>query len=215
MPGVKKFHVWAFKQLCEYVEYKAAEFGIRTVQVDPAYTSQRCSCCGTTLREHRPSQAEFLCRKCGYEVHADYNAAKNSATKYVRAGQKRPSGRVNRQLALKSGTLNGNGGVFPCQRRRVGQTGSSPTSPGVYAGVVDGSLRPPVRVGAEWTGGKRYRDSRRTPTTEVVGEVTRGRSGRGSSLCPTRPRSRGRTSPPRRRFRRPPRWLEAGRSTQR
>ncbi|WP_233204214.1 RNA-guided endonuclease InsQ/TnpB family protein [Halegenticoccus soli] len=137
MPGVKKFHVWAFKQLCEYVEYKAAEFGIRTVQVDPAYTSQRCSCCGTTLREHRPSQAEFLCRKCGYEVHADYNAAKNSATKYVRAGQKRPSGRVNRQLALKSGTLNGNGGVFPCQRRRVGQTGSSPTSPGVYAGVVD------------------------------------------------------------------------------
>ena len=36
-------------------------------------------------------------------------------------------------------------------------------------------------------------------------ETTPGRSGRGSSPCPTRPRSRSRTPPARRRTRRPPR----------
>lgn len=106
MPGAKAFHTWAFRRLYEYVEYKAAEFGIRTKQIDPAYTSQRCSKCGHTERGNRPKQEKFCCQKCSYEVHADYNAAKNIGIKHVRAGQKSPSGRANRQLALKSGTLN-------------------------------------------------------------------------------------------------------------
>ena len=106
MPGAKAFHAWAFRRLYEYVEYKATEFGMSTTQVDPAYTSQRCSKCGHTERGNRPKQERFCCRKCGYEVHADYNAAKNIGIKHVHAGQKSPRGRANRQLALKSGTLN-------------------------------------------------------------------------------------------------------------
>nr|WP_227357674.1 transposase [Haladaptatus salinisoli] len=105
MPGAKAFHAWAFRRLYEYVEYKATVFGISTKQVDPAYTSQRCSKCGHTERGNRPKQERFCCRKCGYEVHADYNAAKNIGIKHVHAGQKSPRGRANRQLALKSGTL--------------------------------------------------------------------------------------------------------------
>ncbi|WP_435158418.1 zinc ribbon domain-containing protein [Haladaptatus sp. DFWS20] len=104
-PGAKAFHAWAFRRLYEYVEYKATEFGISTKQVDPAYTSQRCSKCGHTERGNRPKRKRFCCRKCGYEVHADYNAAKNIGIKHVHAGQKSPRGRANRQLALKSGTL--------------------------------------------------------------------------------------------------------------
>ena len=106
MPGAKAFHAWAFRRLYEYVEYKVAAFGIQTKQVDPVYTSQRCSKCGHTERGNRPKQEQFCCQKCGYEVHADYNAAKNIGIKHVRAGQKSPRGRANRQLALKSGTLN-------------------------------------------------------------------------------------------------------------
>ena len=113
MPGAKKFHAWAFRRLFDLVSYKADERGIRTVQVDPAYTSQRCSKCGHTARNNRPSQAEFRCGRCGYENHADYNAAKNVAMKHVRAGQKSPRGRANRHLALKTGTLNGNGEFSP------------------------------------------------------------------------------------------------------
>jgi len=113
MPNAKKFHAWAFRRLYDYVAYKAKAEGIETTQVDPAYTSQRCSRCGTTLRENRPSQGKFCCQKCGYEVNADYNAAKNIGMKMLRAGQKSPHGGATRHLALKSGTLNVNGEYSP------------------------------------------------------------------------------------------------------
>ena len=113
LPGAKKFHAWAFRRLYDYVAYKADAKGIETTQVDPAYTSQRCSKCGTTLEENRQSQARFCCQKCGYEVNADYNAAKNIGFRLLRAGQKSPHGGATRHLALKSGTLNVNGGYSP------------------------------------------------------------------------------------------------------
>ena len=112
MPNAKKFHVWAFRRLYEYTEYKAVERGIHVEQVDPAYTSRRCSKCGMTLEENRNGE-KFECQKCGYEVHADYNAAKNIGYKRLSAGQKSPSGGATRQLALKSGTLNANGEFSP------------------------------------------------------------------------------------------------------
>ena len=115
MPRAKKFHAWAFRRLYDYVAYKANAEGIEVTQVDPAYTSQRCSQCGTTLRENRPSQAKFCCQKCGYEVNADYNAAKNIGFKMLRAGQKSPHGGATRHLALKSGTLTVNGEYSPAE----------------------------------------------------------------------------------------------------
>ena len=93
--------------------YKADMERIDTTQVDPAHTSKRCSKCGTTLDENRPSQAYFCCQKCSYEVNADYNAAKNIGFRLLRAGQKSPYGGATRHLALKSGVLNVNGGYSP------------------------------------------------------------------------------------------------------
>jgi IS605 OrfB family transposase len=113
LPNAKQFHAWAFRRLHDYVAYKAKAEGIETTQVDPAYTSQRCSKCGTTLAENGSSQARFCCRKCGYEVNADYNAAKNIGVRYLRVGQKSPHGGATRHLALKSGTLNVNGEYSP------------------------------------------------------------------------------------------------------
>jgi IS605 OrfB family transposase len=113
MPGAKRFHAWAFRRLYEYVAYKAEAEGIEATQIDPSYTSKRCSKCGTTLDENRPSQARFCCEKCGYEVNADYNAVKNIGFRLLRAGQKSPHGGATRHLALKSGTLNVNGGFSP------------------------------------------------------------------------------------------------------
>jgi transposase len=51
----------------------------RVVRVDPAYTSQRCSACGTVDRAARESQARYRCRSCGYAGNADVNAARNIA----------------------------------------------------------------------------------------------------------------------------------------
>jgi len=77
MPNAKKFHAWAFRRLFEYVEYKAEVVGISVEQVNPEYTSQRCSKCGLTHADNRPTsdgQEVFECLKCGYAPHADYNA---------------------------------------------------------------------------------------------------------------------------------------------
>lgn len=113
MPGAKKFHAWAFRRLYDYVAYKAEVKGIIVTQVDPAYTSKRCSKCGTTQDENRPLQGKFCCQKCGYEVNADYNAAKNIGFRLLRAGQKSLCGGATSHLALKSGTLNVNGDYLP------------------------------------------------------------------------------------------------------
>lgn len=71
---------WAFAQLGMFLTYKAARAGVPIVQVDPAYTSQRCIHCGHIDRRNRTSQAQFICRDCGYIAeHADILGADNIA----------------------------------------------------------------------------------------------------------------------------------------
>ena len=71
---------WAFAQLGGYLTYKAARAGVPFVHVDPAYTSQRCTTCGYIDKRNRTSQAEFVCRDCGFTAeHADILGADNIA----------------------------------------------------------------------------------------------------------------------------------------
>ena len=67
---------WAFRQLQLFVEYKAESLGKYVLYVNPAYTSKTCSLC-----ESRGSRQGlvFRCNKCGLELHADLNAARNIA----------------------------------------------------------------------------------------------------------------------------------------
>jgi putative transposase len=58
----------------------------RVEKVNPAFTSQRCSRCGTVDREARESQAAFRCRSCGYRANADDNAARNIAAGHAARG---------------------------------------------------------------------------------------------------------------------------------
>jgi putative transposase len=57
--------------------YKLEERGGSLSRVNPAYTSQTCSCCGVIDKASRESQAVFACRHCGFTAHADTNAATN------------------------------------------------------------------------------------------------------------------------------------------
>jgi IS605 OrfB family transposase len=127
MANASRFQQWAFRQMYEYVEYKATVRGIKVLRVDPAYTSQRCSKCGTTLEKNRDGEA-FECLKCGYAVHADYNAAKNIAMKHVRDGQKSRDGRAPRQCALKSGTVTASGDFTPAGDRPERESTDKPTT---------------------------------------------------------------------------------------
>lgn len=67
----------AWRTFENMLAYKLEERGGALVKVNPAYTSQTCSDCGTVDRESRESQASFNCRHCGFRAHADHNAAIN------------------------------------------------------------------------------------------------------------------------------------------
>jgi putative transposase len=82
----RRVHSWSFAQLKSFIEYKAEGRGCTVVAVDPRHTSQVCSCCGHTARNNRRSRGRFVCRACGFELHADLNAARNIAAKYHASG---------------------------------------------------------------------------------------------------------------------------------
>lgn len=73
---------WPFGQLLDFIKYKAAIYGVRVIEEDPRHTSQMCSRCGHTERGNRNKQA-FKCKACGFEIHADLNAARNLSAKGV------------------------------------------------------------------------------------------------------------------------------------
>src|SRR5207245_9103655 len=79
----RRLHSWTFAQLYDFIAYKAQERGITVVKIDPRHTSQTCSRCGHQARNNRRSQSLFLCRKCGYCLNADLNAAHNIKQKYL------------------------------------------------------------------------------------------------------------------------------------
>ena len=53
--------------------------GIPYYNVNPAYSSQRCSKCGHTEEGNRPTTETFKCLKCGHEAISHENAAENIA----------------------------------------------------------------------------------------------------------------------------------------
>ena len=115
LPHAKWHHVWAFRRLFEYVSYKAPERGVSVEQVEPNHTSQRCSRtdCGFTHDDNRHGE-HFECQKCGYEVNADYNGAKNIGLRYARKRTHRlrssptsGSGDAPVNVRINGGTLNG------------------------------------------------------------------------------------------------------------
>jgi IS605 OrfB family transposase len=80
----RRLHGWSFAQFQTFVAYKAEARSIRIGFVDPRYTSQKCSQCQHNTRGNRPTQAEFRCKKCGFELSADHNAAINIREDYLK-----------------------------------------------------------------------------------------------------------------------------------
>lgn len=78
----RTIHSWAFYQLKQFIKQRAAKFGIPVVDINPQYTSQRCSRCYHIDRRNRKSRDKFHCMKCGFTCHADLNAATNIAMKH-------------------------------------------------------------------------------------------------------------------------------------
>jgi putative transposase len=61
----------------EMLKYKAEKKGGEVIEVDPKFTTQKCSCCGHISKENRKSQSKFRCVKCNFRLNADLNASLN------------------------------------------------------------------------------------------------------------------------------------------
>ena len=65
-----------WSRFADMLRYKLAWSGGTLVEVPAAYSSQTCHACGHVDPESRKAQGVFRCTSCGYQDHADLNAAK-------------------------------------------------------------------------------------------------------------------------------------------
>lgn len=76
------------------IAWNAAKRGIAATRVKSAYSSQACQICHYADRANRRIQETFCCVVCGFQTHADLNAAVNIAR---RVGDRELQGCKNRQ----------------------------------------------------------------------------------------------------------------------
>lgn len=68
----------SWSQFIRVLEHQAGKVGAEVVKMKAAYTSQRCSTCGSIAKTRLElSDRTFKCEDCGLEIDRDRNAAKN------------------------------------------------------------------------------------------------------------------------------------------
>ncbi|WP_353739802.1 zinc ribbon domain-containing protein [Thermogemmatispora sp.] len=76
----RRLALWQRGLIRRWAEQQAQEQGLRVVEVNPSYTSRTCSRC--EQRGNRRRHA-FTCPHCGFQEHADSNAARNIRTRFT------------------------------------------------------------------------------------------------------------------------------------
>jgi len=85
----KKLTHWTYTEIFSKVRSTCEELGVPIHEMNPTYTSQRCSGCGWVRSCNRKGKL-FKCVSCGFECDADLNASRNIAANL------RPIGREER-----------------------------------------------------------------------------------------------------------------------
>ena len=67
---------FVYREIFGSLRNTAEKQGVLVEKVDPAYTSQRCSCCGWTRKRNRKGR-KFDCSACNFTADADFNASTN------------------------------------------------------------------------------------------------------------------------------------------
>jgi putative transposase len=137
-------------------------FGIVSTEVNAAYTSQTCSCCGYVDKRNRRDQKAFVCLWCGHQMHADLNAAAN-----IEARRARPNGWVFQGKAAVLAEL-----VRGFGERRVRATG--PHRSGSRGAPADPRLTNPYFGGvplAVVRSSERREASVKSPETQTLAAV--------------------------------------------
>jgi IS605 OrfB family transposase len=92
---------WSPDELRRFIAYKAEVKSKLVIEVNPRYTSQRCSRCGFIHKRNRHGLS-FSCCNCGFTLNADLNASRNievlGRSEYLRL-------HVNEQIVAPSEAL--------------------------------------------------------------------------------------------------------------
>ena len=75
---LSRFGLGIIKKKLKALEEK---FKIEIVYVNPAYTSQQCSCCGYVAKTNRKTRDRFVCDHCKRKIHADVNGARSTLSR--------------------------------------------------------------------------------------------------------------------------------------
>jgi len=115
------------------IAWNSQKRGVQATPVIGAYSSQECSVCHYTDRKNRPDQRTFRCQVCGFQAHADYNAAVNLSR---RVGD-RPLRACRDRSAIKAVLMKrheawkqqqGMGNTSPVKRRKRGKSSAAASS---------------------------------------------------------------------------------------
>jgi putative transposase len=74
----KSLSHWSATTLLGALKQKAHSLGVQVKEVNPMFTSQRCSCCGWVQKSNRKGE-RFVCKKCLTALNADLNGSSNIA----------------------------------------------------------------------------------------------------------------------------------------
>ncbi len=118
----------------QQILWNSQKRGVVATPVISAYSSQECSVCHYTDRTNRPDQRTFRCQVCGFEAHADHNAAVNISQRIgdrqLRTCKDRTAIKavlMKRHEAWKQ--QQGRGDIRPLKRRKRGKSSALTVSP--------------------------------------------------------------------------------------
>lgn len=83
----RKLQHFIYKPIFDRLKLKSEEHNVCVEEINPTYTSQRCSVCGWTRKSNRRGK-RFKCEKCSHEQDADLNASTNIRLNLREIGEK-------------------------------------------------------------------------------------------------------------------------------
>ena len=93
---------WPFYQMEQFFNYKSEALGKKVGYVDARYTSRKCNRC-SHINEANRQKSRLRCKSCGYQEHADLNAAYNIRDNYILSSTRVDGGTGHSQLPARKG----------------------------------------------------------------------------------------------------------------
>ena len=131
-----------------FLSYKSKRNGKLVLKISPHYSSQECARCGHIHPDNRPSQAGFVCQRCGLADNADHNASRVIARRGIRLLLE---GKIQKQEVRR------------CRIEKLRTLGREPSE--VNASEEDDKTRRPRRLRASSTKEEHPLARPETPTT--------------------------------------------------